>query len=158
MPTRSTWTSPGASRRYDKGETEDERTAYLNCPMTKADYEAFIDALLAADKTEFHEGETRRRLLRRLPAHRGDGRTRPRDPALRTDEAGRADQRRTGRRRKPYAVVQLRRDNALGTLYNIVGFQTKMKYGAQTEVLQDDSGPWRGAASRGSAASTATPS
>ncbi|MDW3116528.1 MAG: methylenetetrahydrofolate--tRNA-(uracil(54)-C(5))-methyltransferase (FADH(2)-oxidizing) TrmFO [Roseovarius pacificus] len=44
--------------RYDKGETEEERTAYLNCPMTRDQYEAFIDALLAADKTEFHEGET----------------------------------------------------------------------------------------------------
>ena len=44
--------------RYDKGETEEERTAYLNCPMDKAQYDAFIDALLAADKTEFHEGET----------------------------------------------------------------------------------------------------
>ena len=44
--------------RYDKGETEEERTAYLNCPMTKDDYEAFIDALLAAEKTEFKPGET----------------------------------------------------------------------------------------------------
>ncbi|MBC7180580.1 MAG: methylenetetrahydrofolate--tRNA-(uracil(54)-C(5))-methyltransferase (FADH(2)-oxidizing) TrmFO, partial [Roseovarius sp.] len=44
--------------RYDKGETEAERTAYLNCPMDRDQYEAFIDALLAADKTEFHEGET----------------------------------------------------------------------------------------------------
>ncbi len=44
--------------RYDKGETEEERTAYLNCPMDKDQYEAFIDALLAADKTEFKEGET----------------------------------------------------------------------------------------------------
>ena len=44
--------------RYDKGETEEERTAYINCPMTREDYEGFIDALLAADKAEFHEGET----------------------------------------------------------------------------------------------------
>jgi methylenetetrahydrofolate--tRNA-(uracil-5-)-methyltransferase len=44
--------------RYDKGETEEERTAYLNCPMDRDQYEAFIDALLAADKTEFNEGET----------------------------------------------------------------------------------------------------
>ncbi|WP_323780555.1 methylenetetrahydrofolate--tRNA-(uracil(54)-C(5))-methyltransferase (FADH(2)-oxidizing) TrmFO, partial [Leisingera sp.] len=44
--------------RYDKGETEEERTAYLNCPMDKDQYQAFIDALLSADKTEFHEGET----------------------------------------------------------------------------------------------------
>ena len=44
--------------RYDKGETEEEQTAYMNCPMTREDYEAFVDALLAAEKTEFHEGET----------------------------------------------------------------------------------------------------
>jgi methylenetetrahydrofolate--tRNA-(uracil-5-)-methyltransferase len=44
--------------RYDKGETEEERTAYINCPMTKDEYEAFIDALLAAEKTEFKPGET----------------------------------------------------------------------------------------------------
>ena len=120
--------------RYDKGETEEERTAYLNCPMTKGQYEAFIDALLAADKTEFKEGETAGYFDGCLPievmAERGRetlrfgpmkpvGLTNPHDPD-----------------NKPYAVVQLRRDNKLGTLYNIVGFQTKMKYGAQTEVLR----------------------
>ncbi|MGR3501191.1 methylenetetrahydrofolate--tRNA-(uracil(54)-C(5))-methyltransferase (FADH(2)-oxidizing) TrmFO [Pseudaestuariivita sp.] len=120
--------------RYDKGETEEERTAYLNCPMDKAQYEAFIDALLAADKTEFHEGETAKYFDGCLPievmAERGRetlrhgpmkpvGLTNPHAPDV-----------------KPYAVVQLRRDNALGTLFNIVGFQTKMKYGAQTEVLR----------------------
>ena len=120
--------------RYDKGETEEERTAYLNCPMDKTQYEAFIDALLAADKTEFHEGETAGYFDGCLPievmAERGRetlrfgpmkpvGLTNPHQPE-----------------QKPYAVVQLRRDNALGTLYNIVGFQTKMKYGAQTEVLR----------------------
>jgi methylenetetrahydrofolate--tRNA-(uracil-5-)-methyltransferase len=120
--------------RYDKGETEAERTAYLNCPMDKAQYEAFIDALLAADKTEFHEGETAGYFDGCLPievmAERGRetlrhgpmkpvGLTNPHQPDI-----------------KAHAVVQLRRDNALGTLYNIVGFQTKMKYGAQTEVLR----------------------
>jgi len=120
--------------RYDKGETEEERTAYLNCPMDRDQYEAFIDALLASDKTEFHEGETAGYFDGCLPievmAERGRetlrfgpmkpvGLTNPHQP----DE-------------KAYAVVQLRRDNALGTLYNIVGFQTKMKYGAQTEVLR----------------------
>ncbi len=120
--------------RYDKGDTEEERTAYLNCPMDKTQYEAFIDALLAADKTEFHEGETAGYFDGCLPievmAERGRetlrfgpmkpvGLTNPHQPE-----------------QKPYAVVQLRRDNALGTLYNIVGFQTKMKYGAQTEVLR----------------------
>ncbi|MBF9041919.1 methylenetetrahydrofolate--tRNA-(uracil(54)-C(5))-methyltransferase (FADH(2)-oxidizing) TrmFO [Rhodobacterales bacterium HKCCE4037] len=120
--------------RYDKGETQEEREAYINCPMTKDQYEAFIDALLAADKTEFKEGETAGYFDGCLPievmAERGRetlrhgpmkpvGLTNPHDPET-----------------KAYAVVQLRRDNALGTLYNIVGFQTKMKYGAQTEVFR----------------------
>ena len=120
--------------RYDKGETEAERTAYLNCPMDRDQYEAFIDALLAAEKTEFHAGETAGYFDGCLPievmAERGRetlrfgpmkpvGLTNPHQPEV-----------------KSYAVVQLRRDNALGTLYNIVGFQTKMKYGAQVEVLK----------------------
>ena len=120
--------------RYDKGETEEEKTAYLNCPMTKEQYEAFIDALLSADKTEFHEGESAGYFDGCLPievmAERGRetlrfgpmkpvGLTNPHDPENR-----------------PYAVVQLRRDNSLGTLFNIVGFQTKMKYGAQSTVFK----------------------
>jgi len=120
--------------RYDKGDTEEERKAYLNCPMTREQYDAFIDALLAADKTEFHEGETAGYFDGCLPievmAERGRetlrhgpmkpvGLTNPHQPDV-----------------KPWAVVQLRRDNALGTLFNIVGFQTKMKYGAQTEVFR----------------------
>lgn len=120
--------------RYDKGETEEEQKAYVNCPMTREQYEDFIDALLAAEKTEFHEGETAGYFDGCLPievmAERGRetlrfgpmkpvGLTNPHQPEI-----------------KPYAVVQLRRDNKLGTLYNIVGFQTKMKYGAQTEVLR----------------------
>ena len=120
--------------RYDKGETEDERTAYLNCPMDRSQYDAFIDALLTAEKTEFKEGETAKYFDGCLPievmAERGRetlrygpmkpvGLTNPHQPEI-----------------KPHAVVQLRRDNALGTLYNIVGFQTKMKYGAQKDVLR----------------------
>ncbi|MCU4654226.1 methylenetetrahydrofolate--tRNA-(uracil(54)-C(5))-methyltransferase (FADH(2)-oxidizing) TrmFO [Roseibacterium sp. SDUM158016] len=120
--------------RYDKGETEAEQKAYINCPMTKAEYEAFIDALLAAEKTEFKDGETAGYFDGCLPievmAERGRetlrhgpmkpvGLTNPHQPDV-----------------KPWAVVQLRRDNALGTLYNIVGFQTKMKYGAQTDVFR----------------------
>jgi len=126
--------------RYDKGDTEEERTAYLNCPMDRAQYEAFIDALLAAEKTAFHTGETEvspdgtpyfdgclpievmaergRETLRHGPM-KPVGLTNPHQPEI-----------------KPHAVVQLRRDNALGTLYNIVGFQTKMKYGAQTAVFR----------------------
>ena len=120
--------------RYDKGETEEERTAYINCPMSKDQYEAFIDALLAADKTEFHDGETAGYFDGCLPievmAERGRetlrfgpmkpvGLTNPHAPDV-----------------KPYAVVQLRRDNKLGTLYNMVGFQTKMKYSAQMDVFK----------------------
>jgi methylenetetrahydrofolate--tRNA-(uracil-5-)-methyltransferase len=120
--------------RYDKGDTEEQRRAYLNCPMDRDTYEAFIDALLAAEKTEFHEGETAGYFDGCLPievmAERGRetlrhgpmkpvGLTNPHQPDV-----------------KAHAVVQLRRDNALGTLYNIVGFQTKMKYGAQTAVFR----------------------
>ncbi|MDY6857957.1 MAG: methylenetetrahydrofolate--tRNA-(uracil(54)-C(5))-methyltransferase (FADH(2)-oxidizing) TrmFO, partial [Pseudomonadota bacterium] len=120
--------------RYDKGETEEDRTAYLNCPMDRDTYEAFIDALLAADKTEFREGETAGYFDGCLPievmAERGRetlrhgpmkpvGLTNPHQPQI-----------------KAHAVVQLRRDNALGTLFNIVGFQTKMKYGAQVDVFR----------------------
>ena len=120
--------------RYDKGETEAERTAYINCPMTRDEYEGFIDALLAADKTEFREGETAGYFDGCLPievmAERGRETLRfgPMKPVGLTN----AHRPET----KPYAVVQLRRDNALGTLYNIVGFQTKMKYGAQTDVFK----------------------
>ena len=121
--------------RYDKGETEAERTAYLNCPMDRDQYEAFIDALLAAEKTEFKDWEKdtpyfegclpievmaeRGRETLRFGPLKPVGLTNPHAPD-----------------RKPHAVVQLRRDNALGTLYNLVGFQTKMKHGAQTEVFR----------------------
>jgi methylenetetrahydrofolate--tRNA-(uracil-5-)-methyltransferase len=120
--------------RYDKGDTEAERTAYLNCPMTRDQYEAFIDALLAAEKTEFHDGETAGYFDGCLPievmAERGRETLRfgPMKPVGLTNPHSPDE--------KPYAVVQLRRDNALGTLYNIVGFQTKMKYGSQTEVFK----------------------
>ena len=119
--------------RYDKGETEEERTAYLNCPMTKEQYYKFIDALLAAEKTEFKDGETANYFNGCLPvevmAERGIETLRfgPMKPVGLTNPHS---------EEKPYAVIQLRRDNALGTLYNIVGFQTKMKYGAQKEVLR----------------------
>ena len=121
--------------RYDKGETEADRNAYLNCPMDKECYEAFIDALLAAEKTEFKDWEKdtpyfdgclpievmaeRGRETLRWGPMKPVGLTNQHDPQI-----------------KAHAVVQLRRDNALGTLYNIVGFQTKMKYGAQKDVLR----------------------
>ena len=120
--------------RYDKGTTEEEQKAYINCPMDRDQYEAFIDALLASDKTEFKPGETAGYFDGCLPievmAERGRetlrhgpmkpvGLTNPHQPDI-----------------KAHAVVQLRRDNALGTLLNIVGFQTKMRYGAQKDVLR----------------------
>ena len=121
--------------RYDKGETEDERTAYINCPMDEAQYNAFIDALLSADKTEFREGETDTPyfdgcLPIEVMAERGRETLRfgPMKPVGLTNQHD--------RQTKAHAVVQLRRDNALGTLYNIVGFQTKMKYGEQTAVFR----------------------
>ncbi len=120
--------------RYDKGETEEDRTAYLNCPMSKEQYEAFIDALLAAEATEFKDWEKdtpyfegclpievmaeRGRETLRFGPLKPVGLTNPHAPDV-----------------KPHAIVQLRRDNALGTLYNIVGFQTKMRYGAQAAVF-----------------------
>ncbi|MEM1267709.1 MAG: methylenetetrahydrofolate--tRNA-(uracil(54)-C(5))-methyltransferase (FADH(2)-oxidizing) TrmFO [Pseudomonadota bacterium] len=120
--------------RYDKGETEAERTAYLNCPMTKAEYDRFLDALLAAPVTEFKEWERDTPYFEgclpiEVMAARGRDTLRfgPMKPVGLTNPH---------RAEKPHAVVQLRRDNALGTLYNIVGFQTKMKYAAQKEVLR----------------------
>ena len=120
--------------RYDKGDTEEERTAYINCPMDRAQYEAFIDALLAADVTQFKPGETAGYFDGCLPievmAERGRETLRhgPMKPV------GLTNPHHPGE--KPWAVVQLRRDNALGTLYNIVGFQTKMRYGAQQDVFR----------------------
>ncbi len=123
--------------RYDKGDTEEERTAYINCPMDKAQYEAFIDAILVADMTTFKEGETEGKtpyfdgcLPIEVMAERGRETLRfgPMKPVGLTNPHA--------PEQKPYAVVQLRRDNKLGTLYNIVGFQTKMKYGAQADVFR----------------------
>ncbi len=127
-------TTAWAQSRYDKGETEAERRAYLNCPMNRAQYEAFIDALLAAEKTDFRDGETASYFDGCLPievmAERGRDTLRhgPMKPVGLTNAHAPGE--------KPYAVVQLRRDNALGTLFNIVGFQTKMKYGAQKQVFR----------------------
>ncbi len=119
--------------RYDKGETEDERRAYINCPMDRAQYDGFVDALLAAEKTAFRAGETAGYFDGCLPievmAERGRETLRfgPMKPVGLTNPHVPV---------KPYAVVQLRRDNAMGTLYNIVGFQTKMKHGAQVDVFR----------------------
>jgi methylenetetrahydrofolate--tRNA-(uracil-5-)-methyltransferase len=120
--------------RYDKEGPGGDAAAYINCPMDKAQYEAFIDALLAGPKAEFKEwenvpyfdgclpievmAERGRETLRHGPM-KPVGLTNPRDPLV-----------------KAYAIVQLRQDNALGTLWNMVGFQTKLKHGAQSEIFR----------------------
>ncbi|MBU6373538.1 MAG: methylenetetrahydrofolate--tRNA-(uracil(54)-C(5))-methyltransferase (FADH(2)-oxidizing) TrmFO [Alphaproteobacteria bacterium] len=120
--------------RYDKEGPGGDKAAYVNCPMDKAQYEAFLDALLAAPKTEFKEWEANTPYFEgclpiEVMASRGRDTLRfgPMKPVGLTDP-------RTGRR--PWAVVQLRQDNALGTLFNMVGFQTKLKHGAQTDIFR----------------------
>lgn len=120
--------------RYDKIGPGGNGKDYINCPMDKDQYYAFIDALVQSDKTEFKQWEGTPYFDGCLPieimAERGPETLRhgPMKPMGLTN-AHKPDE-------KAYAVVQLRQDNALGTLYNMVGFQTKMKYGAQTEILR----------------------
>ncbi|WP_374532857.1 methylenetetrahydrofolate--tRNA-(uracil(54)-C(5))-methyltransferase (FADH(2)-oxidizing) TrmFO [Phenylobacterium sp.] len=120
--------------RYDKAGPSGETAAYINCPMDKAQYEAFIDALLAGPKSEFKDWENVPYFDGCLPievmAERGRETLRhgPMKPVGLTN-AHKPDE-------KAYAVVQLRQDNALGTLWNMVGFQTKLKHGAQTEIFR----------------------
>jgi methylenetetrahydrofolate--tRNA-(uracil-5-)-methyltransferase len=116
--------------RYDKGEGAD----YINCPLTQEQYEAFVAALLAGDKTRFKDWETETPYFEgclpiEVMAARGPETLRfgPMKPVGLTDP-------RTGGR--PHAVVQLRQDNALGTLYNMVGFQTKLTYGEQVRIFR----------------------
>jgi methylenetetrahydrofolate--tRNA-(uracil-5-)-methyltransferase len=121
--------------RYDKKGPGGDGADYINCPLDKDQYETFIEALVNSDKTEFKDFEKDTPYFEScLPievmAERGAetlrwgpmkpvGLTNPHKPTV-----------------KAHAIVQLRQDNALGTLYNMVGFQTKMKYGAQTEILR----------------------
>ena len=121
--------------RYDKGDTLEEKKAYLNCPMNKEEYENFIKMLLEAEYTEFAENEIDTPYFEgclpiEIMAQRGIDTLRfgPMKPVGLTNPHNPNE--------KPYAVVQLRQDNELGTLLNIVGFQTKMKYGSQLEVLR----------------------
>jgi methylenetetrahydrofolate--tRNA-(uracil-5-)-methyltransferase len=116
--------------RYGKGDGSD----YVNCPLDKPQYEAFIAALLAGDKTEFHGWEKDTPYFEgclpiEVMAARGVETLRwgPMKPV------GLRDPRRE---RGPYAVVQLRQDNALGTLYNMVGFQTKLKHAEQKRLFR----------------------
>ena len=116
--------------RWDKGDGKD----YVNCPMDHDQYEAFIDALLSGEKTEFKEWEASTPYFEgcmpiEVMASRGRDTLRfgPMKPIGLTDP-------RTGKR--AWAVVQLRQDNALASLFNIVGFQTKLKHGEQTRVFR----------------------
>ena len=121
--------------RYDKPGPGGDTAAYINCGMNEAQYNAFLDALIAAPKTEFKDWEKdtpyfegclpievmaeRGRETLRFGPMKPVGLTNPHDPAV-----------------KSHAVVQLRQDNALGTLWNMVGFQTKLKHGAQAEIFR----------------------
>ena len=120
--------------RYDKVGPGGTGKDYINCPMDEAQYNAFVDALISGDKTGFKEWEGTPYFDGCLPievmAERGRETLRhgPMKPMGLTNAHNPSV--------KPYAVVQLRQDNALGTLYNMVGFQTKLKYGAQAEVFR----------------------
>jgi len=120
--------------RYDKVGPGGTGKDYINCPMDEAQYNGFIDALMDGDKTEFKEWEDVPYFDGCLPievmAERGRETLRhgPMKPMGLTNEH-KSDE-------KAYAVVQLRQDNALGTLYNMVGFQTKLKYGAQADIFR----------------------
>jgi methylenetetrahydrofolate--tRNA-(uracil-5-)-methyltransferase len=121
--------------RYDKVGPGGTGADYINCPMTKEQYDAFVAALLAGEKTDFKEWETNTPyfdgcLPIEVMAERGHetlrhgpmkpvGLTNPHNPTV-----------------KPHAIVQLRQDNKLGTLYNMVGFQTKLKYGPQQAIFR----------------------
>lgn len=116
--------------RYDKGDGAD----YINCPMDEAQYTTFIEALIAGEKAEFHEWEKNTPYFEgclpiEVMASRGRDTLRfgPMKPVGLMDT-------RTGMR--PHAVVQLRQDNALGSLWNMVGFQTKLKHGEQTRIFR----------------------
>jgi methylenetetrahydrofolate--tRNA-(uracil-5-)-methyltransferase len=120
--------------RYDKEGPGGDKAAYVNCPMDEAQYAAFVEALNKGAKTEFREWEKNTPYFEgclpiEVMAERGPDTLRfgPMKPVGLVDP-------RTGKR--PYAVVQLRQDNKLGTLFNMVGFQTKLKYGAQEEIFR----------------------
>jgi methylenetetrahydrofolate--tRNA-(uracil-5-)-methyltransferase len=121
--------------RYDKSGPGGSGADYINCPLTREQYDAFVDALIAGDKTDFHHwekatpyfdgclpieimAERGRETLRHGPM-KPFGLTNPHAPTV-----------------KPYAIVQLRQDNKLGTLFNMVGFQTKLKHGEQVRIFR----------------------
>jgi len=114
--------------RYDKGEA-----AYLNCPMTREEYETFVDALLSAETMPLHDFEEPRYFEGCLPIEEIAARGREALRFSRFKPVGLRDPR-TGKR--PYAVVQLRHENLQGTLYGLVGCQTRMKWGEQRRVFR----------------------
>jgi len=120
--------------RYDKVGPGGGDADYINCPMDQEQYRAFIAALIGGEKTEFKEWEKTTPYFEgclpiEVMASRGEDTLRfgPMKPVGLSDK-------RTGYR--PYAVVQLRQDNALGNLWNMVGFQTKLKHGEQTRIFR----------------------
>jgi methylenetetrahydrofolate--tRNA-(uracil-5-)-methyltransferase len=121
--------------RYDKAGPAGSGADYINCPLTRTQYEAFVDALLAGEKIAFRDFETATPyfdgcLPIEVMAERGRETLRhgPMKPF------GLTDSHQPGV--KPYAVVQLRQDNKLGTLFNIVGFQTKLKHAEQVRIFR----------------------
>ncbi len=120
--------------RYDKGGPGGDGADYLNCPMEKPQYEAFVAALLAGDKTEFKEWEANTPYFNGCQPIEVIAATGPQ--TLRFGPMKPVGLRDPRTDRRPWAVVQLRQDNALGTLWNIVGFQTKLKHGEQTRIFR----------------------
>ncbi|HTR86349.1 MAG TPA: methylenetetrahydrofolate--tRNA-(uracil(54)-C(5))-methyltransferase (FADH(2)-oxidizing) TrmFO [Reyranella sp.] len=120
--------------RYDKGGPAGDGADYYNCPMDKPQYEAFVAALLAGDKTEFKEWEATTPYFQGCQPIEVIAATGPQSLRFGPMKPVGLRDPRTGRR--PWAVVQLRQDNALGTLWNIVGFQTKLKHGEQTRIFR----------------------
>ena len=121
--------------RYDKTGPGGSGADYINCPLSREQYEAFIAALLAGEKTSFHEWEASTPyfdgcLPIEVMAERGIETLRhgPMKPFGLTNPRGPDE--------KPYAVAQLRQDNKLGTLFNMVGFQTKLKHGEQIRIFR----------------------
>jgi methylenetetrahydrofolate--tRNA-(uracil-5-)-methyltransferase len=121
--------------RYDKAGPAGSGADYINCPLTRSDYDKFVDALLAAEKSSFRDFETATPYFEgclpiEVMAERGRETLRhgPMKPFGLTNSHCPEF--------KPYAVVQLRQDNRLGTLFNMVGFQTKLKHGEQLRVFR----------------------
>ena len=120
--------------RYDKSGPGGSGADYINCPMTRADYEAFVDALNGAEQVEFKQWEGTPYFDGCLPIEvmAGRGRETLRHGPMKP--FGLTNPHRPDK--KPYAVVQLRQDNKLGTLFNMVGFQTKLRHGEQVRVFR----------------------